>query len=83
MLGFILRKQSALQHRVAQYLLIKDLKRLLKTETDLGLGHAGIRAKVRSVAGCAVLGLYKKEKSHLMKVNKKSYKVKKLKVKSR
>ena len=36
MLGFILRKQSTLQHRVAQYLLIKDLKRLLKTETDMG-----------------------------------------------
>ena len=36
MLSFMLRNQFTLQHRVVvQYLLIKDLKRLLKTETDV------------------------------------------------
>ena len=35
MLGYIVRKQSTWLHRVAQHQLIKDLLRLLKTETDV------------------------------------------------
>ena len=35
MLGYIVRKQPTWLHRVAQHQLIKDLLRLLKTETDV------------------------------------------------
>ena len=35
MLGYIVRKQSTWLHRVARHQLIKDLLRLLKTETDV------------------------------------------------